>query len=44
LGRSFKIIDSYDGNRRIDSQEFYTGLCEFGVKLTKAESDVKDIW
>ena len=40
LGRSFKCLDSYDGNRKVDSQEFFVGLQENGVKITKAESDV----
>jgi hypothetical protein len=44
LGRAFRTIDSYDGNRKVDAQEFYTGLCEFGVKLTKAESDVRSFF
>jgi len=41
LGRSFRTLDSYDGNRKVDSQEFFVGLQEFGVKITKAEADVR---
>jgi hypothetical protein len=41
LGRAFRLIDSYDGNRKVDAGEFFVGLQEFGVKLTKAESDVR---
>ena len=41
LGRSFKIFDNVDGNRKIDAGEFFVGLQENGVKCTKAESDVK---
>ena len=26
LGRTFREMDSYDGNRRIDGQEFFVGL------------------
>ena len=26
LGRSFKLFDSYDGNRKVDGQEFFVGL------------------
>jgi hypothetical protein len=40
LGRTFKALDSYDGNRKLDPQEFFVGLQENGVKLTKAEADV----
>jgi hypothetical protein len=40
LARSFKALDSYDGNRKIDPNEFFIGLQENGVKLTKQESDV----
>jgi hypothetical protein len=40
LGRSFKLFDSYNGNRKVDSQEFFVGLQENGVKITKAEADV----
>ena len=43
LGRAFRTIDSYDGNRKVDSQEFYVGMTEFGVRLSKAESDVSFI-
>jgi hypothetical protein len=40
LGRSFRTFDSHNGNRRVDAQEFFTGLVDNGIKLTKAESDV----
>ena len=40
LGRLFKIIDSVDGNRKIDASEFRVGLSEIGVTLTKSESDI----
>ena len=40
LGRAFRIMDNVDGNRKIDSQEFFVGLQEFGVRFTKAEADV----
>ena len=26
LGRSFKLFDSYNGDRKVDSQEFFVGL------------------
>ena len=39
LGRTFRALDSYDGNRKVDSEEFRVGLGENGVDLTQAESD-----
>jgi calcyphosin len=41
LGRNFRAFDSYDGNRKVDAGEFFTGLNENGVKVTKAEADVR---
>ena len=35
LARVFKSLDSYDGNRKVDASEFFIGLQEVGVKLTK---------
>lgn len=40
LGRAFRSIDSYDGNRKVDKEEFYVGLREFGVNITKKEAEV----
>ena len=40
LGRTFRALDSYDGNKKVDSSEFNVGLRENGVELTQAESDV----
>jgi len=40
LGRTFRALDSYDGNRKVDGGEFFVGLQEHGVKLSKTESDV----
>ena len=40
LGRSFRLFDSYNGNRKVDAQEFFVGLQENGVQITKAEADV----
>jgi len=28
LGRTFRNFDSFDGNHKIDADEFYSGLCE----------------
>ena len=40
LGRTFRALDSYDGNQKVDSEEFRVGLRENGVDLTQEESDV----
>ena len=39
LARTFRALDSYDGNRKVDSSEFWVGLKENGVELTHLESD-----
>lgn len=39
LGKAFKTIDSYNGDRKIDKEEFYWGLKDFGVTITKKEAD-----
>ena len=31
LGRVFRNFDSFDGNKKIDSQEFFSGLREIQV-------------
>ncbi|CDW76743.1 ef hand family protein [Stylonychia lemnae] len=41
LGKVFKSLDSYDGNRKVDAGEFFVGLQEVGVKLSRQESDGK---
>jgi len=38
LGRTFRQLDSFDGNRKVDGQEFYVGLTECGVDITQAEA------
>ena len=38
LGRTFRNFDSFDGNHKIDSEEFYSGLCEIQLQVTKAEA------
>lgn len=40
LGKTFRSMDSYDGNKRIDKDEFFIGLRENGVQLSKQEADV----
>jgi hypothetical protein len=41
LGRTFRQLDSFDGNRKVDAGEFFVGMQENGVKITKAEADVR---
>ncbi len=38
LGRTFRQLDSYDGNKKVDAQEFYVGLTECGVEISQAEA------
>ena len=40
LGRTFREMDSFDGNRKVTASEFLTALGEIGVVCSKAESDV----
>jgi len=40
LGRAFRSMDSFDGNRKVDRQEFATGLAEFGINLSKNDAQV----
>lgn len=37
LGRVFRQMDSYDGNRRVDRDEFAVGLRECGVSLNNQQ-------
>merc|ERR1712060_508226 len=39
LGRVFRNFDSFDGNKKIDAQEFFSGLREIQVQVTQAEAD-----
>ena len=39
LGRAFKIIDLGNGDRKIDKEEFYFGLKDQGVTITKKEAE-----
>jgi len=41
LGRIFRQMDSYDGNNKIDKDEFLIGLKENGVNITKQEAYVR---
>ena len=40
IGRVFRSLDSYDGNRKVDPEEFFVGLNELGCDLTRDESKV----
>jgi Ca2+-binding EF-hand superfamily protein len=39
IGRAFKNIDSYNGDRKIDKEEFYIGLKEYGVNISRKEAE-----
>ena len=39
LGRTFRQLDSYDGNRKVDAQEFFVGMKETGLDITKQEAE-----
>jgi Ca2+-binding EF-hand superfamily protein len=39
LGRTFRHFDSVDGNRKCDANEFFTGLQDIGVHVSKAECE-----
>ena len=41
LGRVFRNIDSYDGNRKIDRAEFLSGLRELGLQPSQDQADVR---
>ena len=40
MGRSFRIMDSVDGNRKLDKQEFYWGIKDMGVNISKREAEI----
>lgn len=40
LGRTFRLLDSYNGDSKVDRDEFIVGLRENGVSLSKSEFDV----
>ncbi len=39
LGRVFKAMDSFDGNKKVDKNEFVVGLKEYGLNLSKDETE-----
>ena len=40
LGKNFKHLDSADGNRKIDKEEFYWGLKDNGTQISKREAEI----
>ena len=44
LGRTFRHFDSVDGNRKCDANEFFTGLQDIGVNVSKGECDVSYLY
>jgi len=41
LGRVFRNMDSFDGNKKLDRSEFFSGLCEVQCKVTQEDADVR---
>ena len=39
LGRTFRNFDSFDGNHKIDAQEFFSGLREIQINVTQDEAN-----
>ena len=40
ISRAFRVIGFYNGSRKLDKQEFYFGLKDYGVNVTKREAEV----
>ena len=40
LGRTFRALDSFDGNKKVDAQEFFIGMQENGVQLNQQEASI----
>ena len=40
LGRTFRALDSFDGNRKVDRSEFAVGMRENGVNLSAQEYNI----
>ena len=43
LGRVFRNFDSFDGNKKIDSQEFLSGLAEIQIDVSRDEGLVRTL-
>lgn len=39
MGRFFKIMDCENGDRKINKEEFYVGIKDLGVAITKKEAE-----
>jgi len=39
MGKVFRIVEAPDGTRKVDKEEFYVGLKDLGVKITKKEAE-----
>jgi len=40
LGKAFRSMDSFDGNNKVDRNEFLVGLQEFGIQLSKNDATI----
>jgi calcyphosin len=40
FARPFNVIATYNGSRKLDKQQFYFGLKDYGVVITKREAEV----
>jgi Ca2+-binding EF-hand superfamily protein len=40
MGKVFRIMDNGDGNRKINKEEFYIGLKDLGVTISKREAEI----
>ena len=40
LGRVFRNFDSFDGNKKIDANEFFSGLREIQIDVSEKEAKV----
>ena len=40
LGRVFRNFDSFDGNKKIDANEFFSGLKEIQIDVNEKEAKV----
>lgn len=43
LGKLFRQMNSYDGDRKVNPEDFLHGLREVGINPSKQEYDVIDI-
>ena len=43
LGRVFRNFDSFDGNKKIDADEFWSGLAEIQINVSRDEANVRTL-